>query len=248
MKRIGRKHLLSLLSITILIIIWKVSALIIGAEVILPSPLVVLKSLISITFQKGFIIQVGTTLLRGTIGFLISFSAGLIVGVLAGIFPKFSLFVRPIISVIRTTPVISVILLALIWFNVNYVPIFVAFLMAFPIVCGNVIEGLTTVDQNLLDMANTYKIPLKKQVFQIYIPSIIPFILAGASLSLGVIWKVIVAAEVISQPEWGIGTSLNEAKAFLVTEEVFAWTVIAILLSVITEKIFNIWKKKWTLN
>lgn len=227
----------------ILLLIWKVSALIIGADIILPPPEVVLKSLIKITFSKGFWIKLSYTFLRGILGFSLSYISGIIVGVMAGIFPRFRAFVFPIITVIRSTPVIAVILLALIWFNVNYVPVFVAFLMAFPIVCGNIIEGLTTVDKNLIQMAEVYKIPLKKQIIHIYIPSIVPFIIAGASLSLGVVWKVIVAAEVLSQPKWGIGTSLNEAKSFLITEEVFAWTIVAILLSSISEYIFEkIWR------
>ncbi len=235
--------MISLISIVLLLLIWKVSALIIGADIILPPPEVVLKSFITIIFSKGFWIKLGYTFLRGILGFLLSYVSGIIVGVLAGLFPRFRAFVFPIITVIRSTPVIAVILLALIWFNVNYVPVFVAFLMAFPIVCGNIIEGLTTVDKNLIQMAEVYKIPLKKQIIHIYIPSIFPFIIAGASLSLGVVWKVVVAAEVLSQPKWGIGTSLNEAKSFLITEEVFAWTIVAILLSSISEIIFKkIWK------
>ncbi len=230
---------LSVISVLLILIIWKISALIIGAEIILPSPELVLLSLFRITTTQGFFQKIGSTVFRGVLGFIISTFSGIVVGILAGISPRFKSFVKPIISVIRTTPVIAVILLALIWFNTNYVPIFVAFLMAFPIVCGNIIEGITTIDKKLLEMAKIYKLPLKKQVFHIYIPSILPFIVASASLSLGVIWKVIVAAEVLSQPKWGIGTSLNEAKAFLMTTEVFAWTVIAILLSVISEKLFD---------
>ena len=231
--------LLTWASILLLLTIWKVLSLIIGAEVILPSPENVLKSLLKITTQKNFLNRLSSTLLRGILGFIISFTLGVIIGVLAGIFKTFRVLITPLISIIRSTPVMAIILLALIWFNVNYVPIFVAFLMAFPIICGNLIEGITTVDNNLIQMAKAYNIPIKKQILHIYIPSIFPFIIASASLSLGVIWKVIVAAEVLSQPKWGIGTSLNEAKAFLITEEVFAWTVIAISLSGISELIFN---------
>lgn len=244
MSKINKNLILPILSIFTVLVIWKVSALIIGAEVLLPSPETVLHSLYKIVTEENFLKKLSSTFLRGIIGFAISLTSGLIIGIPAGIFKTFRKVVSPIISVIRSTPVISLILLALIWFNVDYVPIFVAFLMAFPIVCGNIIQGITTVDKNLLEMATAYKISLKKQIFQIYIPSIIPFIIAGASLSLGVIWKVIVAAEVLSQPRWGVGTSLNEAKAFLITEEVFAWTVVAILLSGITELIFNQISKK----
>lgn len=244
MNKTKTKILYPAASIIILLSIWKLSSIFIEADIILPPPEKVLVSMFKIITSENFLLKLGSTLIRGLLGFLISYISGIITGTMAGIFPRFRGFIKPLISIIRTTPVISVILLALIWFNVDYVPVFVSFLMAFPIVSGNVIEGITTVDNKLIDMANTYKIPLKKQIIHIYIPSIMPFIIAGASLSLGIIWKVVVAAEVLSQPKWGLGTSLNEAKAYLMTTEVFAWTLIAILLSFLTEVTFNSLYKK----
>ena len=240
---LGKKYVFSLISIILFLAIWKIVSLLIGADIILPPPERVIHSITNIFVTENFTTRVMATLLRGFIGFIISYISGTIIGLLAGIFPLFRGFVQPIVSIIRSTPVISVILLALIWFNTDIVPIFVAYLMAFPIITANVIEGVTTVDKKLLDMARVYNIPLRKQIFHIYIPSILPFFIASASISLGIIWKVIIAAEVLSQPKWGIGTSLNEAKAFLLTEEVFAWTVMAILLSVGTDILFKLLAK-----
>lgn len=235
---------ISILSFLIILAIWKLSSILISADIILPAPETVVKSLIDIFSSDVFLSALINTLLRGFTGFLISLTSGMIIGIGAGLFKPFKYFIEPVISIIRSTPVISVILLALIWFNTNNVPVFVAFLMAFPIVCGSIIEGINTVDNKLLEMAKIYKVPFKKQVFKIYIPTLTPFIISGASMSLGIIWKVVVAAEVLSQPKYGIGTSLNEAKAYLLTEEVFAWTVVALLLSFISEKLFKIVSKK----
>lgn len=214
------------------------AALYIGADILLPPPETVVKSLFQVILSENFLKALSATIVRGLSGFLISFLLGLITGVLAGISHKFRAFISPFISIIRSTPVIAIILLALIWFHVNYVPIFVSFLMAYPIVTNNVTAGIHTVDKKLLEMANIYRIGLFKKITVIYIPSIIPFIVSSISMSLGLIWKVVVAAEVLSQPKWGLGTSLNEAKAYLITEEVFAWTVIAILLSILTDIVF----------
>ena len=240
----SNRLLLSITSIILILFIWEISAFFVNADIILPRPIVVLKSLFQIVTHPNFIKKLLYTFSRGLTGFVISFILGIIVGVLAGVFTKFRAFISPVISVIKSTPVISVILLALIWFNVNDVPIFVAFLMAFPIVCGNIIEGVITVNKNLLEMANVYQVKFSDQLIHIFIPSIVPFIIAAASLALGVVWKVIIAAEVLSQPKWAIGTSLNEAKDFLLTEEVFAWTIVAILLSSISEFAFNRLLKK----
>ncbi len=230
----------SLVSITLILIIWKFASLIIDADIILPPPEIVIKSLINIITKKNFSDRVLNTLFRGLAGFTISYISGIILGLCSGLSSRCKFLLQPITSIIRSTPVISIILLALIWFKNSNVPIFVGFLMSFPIIYGNVVEGISTVDKVLLEMANIYKIKLKTQIISIYLPSLVPFILAGASLSLGVVWKSVIAAEVLSQPKWGIGTSLNEAKSFLITEEVLAWTFIAILLSVLTEHLFRL--------
>lgn len=239
MDSITKNKRILILSISVILVIWKLSALYIGADIILPPPEKVLHSLFQVLSSEHFLKAIFATIIRGLSGFMISFFAGLFTGVLAGISEKFRLFISPFISIIRSTPVIAIILLALIWFHVDYVPVFVSFLMAYPIVTGNVTAGIYTVDKKLLEMADIYRIGLLKKVTEIYIPSIIPFIVSSISMSLGLIWKVVIAAEVLSQPKWGLGTSLNEAKAYLITEEVFAWTVIAILLSIITDIIFG---------
>lgn len=235
-----KSRVISFISLLIVLAIWKFSALIIGADIILPPPERVLLTLLSFFKIEDLNKTVGLTIIRGISGFLISFLAGSVTGILAGIFKNFRSLLKPVLIVMRSTPVISVILLALIWFNTDIVPVFVSFLMAFPIICGTMIEGVTTVENELLEMAKVYKIPFKKQITKIYLPSLTPFIISSSGVSLGIIWKVVVAAEVLSQPDFGIGTSLNEAKAFLLTEEVFAWTIIAILLSYLTDKLFKL--------
>lgn len=232
-------RVISLISLLIVLIIWKLSAFIINADIILPPPERVAMILLPLLSRKSLALIVGATIIRGLLGFLISFLAGGVIGVLAGIFKNFRSLLKPVLVIMRSTPVISVILLALIWFNTNSVPIFVSFLMAFPIICGTMIEGVTTVDKELLEMAKVYKVSFRKQLYKIYLPSLTPFIISSAGVSLGIIWKVVVAAEVLSQPNFGIGTSLNEAKAYLITEEVFAWTILAILLSYLTDKLFK---------
>ncbi len=238
MRESNKRKIFKILSVTLLIILWKISAVIIAADIILPTPEKVLLSIISV-FNRDLLNTLFATIERGFTGFLLSLFSGLIVGIFAGLNESFKSFMKPIISITRSTPVVSVILLALIWFNVDRVPVFVAFLMAFPIISGNIIEGMSTIDKNLLEMAKLYKVSAKSKILNIYIPSITPFIISASSVSLGIVWKAVVAAEVLSQPKWGIGTNLNEAKAFLITEEVFAWTAIALVSSSLTDRIFT---------
>lgn len=64
-------------------------------------------------------------------------------------------------------------------------------------------------------------------------------------MCLGIGWKVSVASEVLSTPRYSIGLNLLNAKATLATEELFAWTIVVVLLSLIFEKYLDIILKKY---
>ncbi|TFG63301.1 MAG: ABC transporter permease subunit [Spirochaetales bacterium] len=243
-------YILTILSTAVLLCIWKVFALILKAEIILPPPETVLLQMIRLFGTYSFWQSVGATLFRGLFGFFLSAAAGLLTGVAAGMSRPLYLLLKPLLSVIKTTPVMSIVIIALIWFTAGSVPVFTAFLVAYPVIAGNVMEGIRNVDKNLIKMAEVFRVPRKRVLSQLYLPSTLPYFAAGASTSLGLTWKVIIAGEVLAQPLRGLGTGLIQAKQYLETAEVFAWTVCAIILSAGTEGLFNFlldripWKRR----
>lgn len=134
----------------------------------------------------------------------------------------------------------SIILLALIWFTSELVPVFVTVLTAFPIITGNVVEGFKNVDRNLIEMAKSYRMGKRNLFIHVYLPSLYPYLTAGSSSALGLTWKVVVMAEVLAQPARAVGTGLAEAKLQLDTAEVFAWTTVAVCLSAASEAVFRV--------
>lgn len=234
----------TILSILILITIWKIISEIIDSEIIVPSPEETFKSLILILKSKAFLKTVMATVIRGWMGFLLSCILGLIVGMLAGINCFLEKMIQPLLVVIKATPVMSIILIALIWFKTDIVPIFVSFLVAFPIICLNVMEGIKSVDVKIIQMAKIYKVKKWRIIIEIYIPAIMSFLVAGFSTAMGIGWKAVIAAEVLSQPKYAIGKSLQMAKSYIEIGDVFAWTVVAIFLSFIFEKAIRIMEKK----
>lgn len=234
----------TLISFILIIAIWKISSLFISSEIILPSPEKTIMSLFGLLKTKDFFIIILVSLERGLIGFIISLILGILAGFFSGFNKIFNKIFEPILVIIRSTPVMSVILIALIWFKSNNVPIFASFLMSFPIICTNVKEGINNIDTRLVDMAVIYKIKKRRIISEIYLPSIVPFLIAAISTSFGIGWKVVIAAEVLSQPKYAIGTSLQNSKLYLNIDEVFAWTIIAILIGYLFEKIIRFIEKK----
>lgn len=234
-----KRYLYGILGVLLLLGVWKVVSLLVASEIILPSPEITLLKTLRLFIKPEFWKSLGLTLLRGTAGFGISCAAGAVVGVAAGTWPAVYALIRPFLSTIKATPVMSVILIALIWFTTGTVPVFSSFLMAFPIITGNIIQGIREVDTDLLKMARVFDVPKRRVLAGLKIPSVFPFFLSGASTALGITWKVVIAAEVLAQPLNAVGTGLYDAKVRLETAEVFAWTLVAIGLSAATEAVFH---------
>jgi NitT/TauT family transport system permease protein len=178
------------------------------------------------------------------LGFLISCVVGVVLGMVAGFSAPVYWLLQPWVTVIRTTPVMSIVILAIIWFQSDIVPIFVTFLMIFPIIYGNVVAGIKNIDKQLLEMARMYRVKPRRVILELYFPSILPYLMAGASSAMGITWKVIIAAEILSQPVYAIGTSLMLAKIYLETAQVMAWTVVAIVISFTSEYLLNVLENK----
>jgi NitT/TauT family transport system permease protein len=241
---IKKDRLYTVLSFALLLVIWKIISVIVNSAIIIPSPEITLVSLFNLIKTRDFFIIILFSLERGLIGFALSFVLGLLVGFAAGFNRVFNKIFEPFLVIIRSTPVITIILIALIWFKANNVPIFASFLMSFPIICTNVIEGIKNIDPQLLEMAKVYRIKRTRVIKEIYLPSIIPFLTAAISTAFGIGWKVVVAAEVLSQPKYAIGSSLQNSKIYLNINDVFAWTIVAILIGYLFERLIRLIEKK----
>ncbi len=238
-----KKQYISLASVATMLIVWKILAVHFNSGFILPQPEDTFLTVIKLFGDKEFIMIAGTTIVRGITGFILSGILGLAAGILAGISPGFNAFITPVMVAVRSVPVISIILLALIWFNPGIVPVFVAFLTMFPFICTNVSDGIRSVDPDLTEMARLYRISPGRIIREVYIPAIMPFIISGASSAMGIGWRAIIIGEVLSQPKYGIGTKMQTAQTFLNVDAVIAWTLIAVLISYGFEKIIR-WSER----
>ncbi len=234
-----KKHYITIASIGMMLALWQIAALYFNSSLIVPQPRDTIVAVFKLITNGDFIRVAGTTLLRGLLGFFISALLGVGIGILAGINKNFNTFITPLLVTIRSVPVISLLLLALIWFSPGFVPVFIAMLTMFPFICTNVTDGIKSVDPNLIQMATFYRVKKKQILYEVYIPSIMPFIISGASSAMGIGWRAIIIGEVLSQPRYGIGTNMKTAQTFLNVEAVIAWTLIAIVISFIFEKLIR---------
>lgn len=234
-----KKTYLGLASVLTMFVLWEALALYFNSEFILPTPGKTLAAVVRLFTDIEFVFIAGSTIIRGITGFIISFIASLLLGVLAGISQNFNIFFRPFLVTIRSVPVIAIILLALIWFSPGSVPVFIAILTMFPFICTNVTDGIRSVDPDLIAMASFYRVSRRRLLTEVYFPAIMPFIISGASSAMGIGWRAIIIGEVLSQPKYGIGTIMQEQQTFLNIDAVIAWTIIAVIISYVFEKLIR---------
>ena len=138
-----------------------------------------------------------------------------------------------------TLLVASFIILALIWMGSKNLAVLIAFLMVFPILYTNVLSGIRATDVKLLEMARVFRVTPMRRIRFINLPQVMPYFRTGCTVGLGLCWKAGVAAEVIGMPVNSIGERLQQAKVYLDTPELFAWTVVIVCLSVSVERLFG---------
>lgn len=226
----SRKTLMSGLAVVLLLLVWQLAAQTLKLPLIMPSPVATGQRLAELLLTSDFWLHLGTSLVRGLLGFALSWLAGVVVGFFSGLFPLAEAFFRPLMVLIRSAPTMSFILLALIWFKSGWVPIFVIFMVAFPMIAQNVAEGIRNVDQSLVEMVQVFQVSRWRKLTALYFPSVWPYLAAGMVAALGITWKVLIAAEVFSYPQWGIGPQMDTARIYLDTDKVFAWSVLVIAI------------------
>lgn len=211
------------------------AAIAFNKPLLLPTPAVVVKTLFGLARTALFWRTVATSLLR----ILLGIAAALVCGTLLAVLTVWSRFFHhlfsPLLSLFKATPVASVIFLMLLFIGRTRVPLVIAFMMALPIVWSNVREGLLNTDRQLLEMAAVFRLSPWKKLTRIRLPALFPYLLAAVRSAIGLSWKAGVAAEVLCVPEHSIGRAIFEGKQYLMTEDLFAWTLAVIVISVLIE-------------
>lgn len=216
--------------------IWAAAAYQIDKPLLLPSPVSVFAHILDLMLYADFWRITGLSLLRICLGI---FSATLL-GILLAIVTTYSQFMDTLLSpfqtIIKVTPVASFILLVLIWLDRNIVPAVISTLMVLPIVWNNVSAGLSSIDHSFVELARVYHLSLKIRLKRIILPSVMPYFLSAVQTSIGIGWKAGIAAEVLTVPIYSIGKMISESKMYMETVDLFAWTIVVILISLCIEK------------
>lgn len=218
--------------------IWQLLDVIIDNRLVLAGPIRVAQALVEQIGQPDFWVICGASFGRIALGFLLSFVVGFLLALMSCRHRLFRDFVDPIISLLRTIPVASFIILLLIWVGNQALTVFLAFFIVLPLIYTNMVTGFESVDRQMLEMAHVYGLSRWRTFLYIYRPAFMPLLMSSTKISLGMTWKSGIMAEVLATPKPSIGKEMATARTFLDTPDLLAWTVVVMVLSFLFEKAF----------
>ena len=235
------KHRVSMRRIMIILFwlaVWQLAGLVIRNDIIFASPADVARSFAALLPDPGFWISIGWSFGKILAGFFLAFLSGVLLGSLAFRFQLLKELLEPVMTLAKSIPVASFVILALIWIGSANLSVFISFLVVLPMIYVNTIAGLESTDEKLVEMARVFSLSLPRRIRFLYVPALTPYLVSSCRIALGMSWKSGIAAEVIGVPAHTIGERLYMAKIYLATSDVFAWTIVIILISSLFERLF----------
>lgn len=225
-------------AVLVWLLIWQLGAMAMDQQILLVSPIAVLIRLGTLAVEPSFWKAVGFSLLRITGGFFLGAAVGTVLAALSARLRRAEELLAPLLLAIKSIPVASFIILSLILFSSRNLSVLISFLMVLPVLYAGVLGGIRAMDKQMLEMAQVFQIPAPRRVRYVYLPQVLPYFRAACASALGLCWKSGIAAEVIGMPAGSIGERLQQAKIYLDTPDLFAWTLVIVLVSLAFERLF----------
>ena len=219
------------------LVVWQLVSMRIETKILFASPVSVFLKLGELIQTAVFWHSAAFSFLRIAAGFILALAAGSLLAVISAACTFLRELISPLMKLIKAVPVASFVILALLWVSSRNLSVLISFLMVLPVIYSNILQGILETDHRLLEMAKVFRVSLVRRVRYIYLPSVLPYLVSACSVGLGFCWKSGVAAEVIGIPNGSIGRQLYEAKLYLMTEDLFAWTFVIVAISVLFEKL-----------
>ncbi len=234
-----RKSFITILSFALLLVSWQLISWLVAQPELVPGIFTLFRAISELLITPDFYLSVGTTVLRGVTGICISFLLALFSAILFSRHEWIYELCRPLFILMRSVPVVSFILLALIFLNPESIPLIIAFLTMYPLLTENLTKGINTLQSGYAVMARQFRIRRLNYLLQVIYPQVKPFLFSGLATAMGFGWRAIIMGEVLAQCSLGIGSEMKQAQVFIAVPELLAWTIVAVLVSLMFDKLIS---------
>jgi ABC-type nitrate/sulfonate/bicarbonate transport system permease component len=233
---------LQVLSLLALLGIWALFSLLIGTfggHSIVPGPLDTAPELAKLLAGGKFVTPLLETLSRTAVGFVTAFVAGLSIGLATAKLPTFKAITAQSMNVLLFAPTLVLIYLGTSMIGVGYVTVaIIAGLVVAPNVSIYMRDVMADFDQELADMADSYRATTRQRIFDVYIPYLVPPILAASRICFSQSWKVVMLMEVFGMPG-GLGYQIRSSYYVFDLPRMMAYLVVFIVALLLIEQLIR---------
>ena len=226
----------TLLPILFWLAVWEVSALILDFSYFLPDIVTTLKSLVKILVSLNTYKLLFNTFFRVIISIIISAALGTLLAILSHKFEIVKRIISPALAVMKSVPVAIFSVLFYVFIRDDVVPVIIAVFMIMPMIWQNVLDGYNSIDENLYEVCEAYEFSFKKRLRILILPTLIKYFIPALITSVGFAWKAVISSEILVRTVDSVGKVISDSKYQMDTPTAYAWTFIAIILSIALEK------------
>jgi len=193
------KQMLPSLAVMVLLIAVWWAVVVATGSVIFPTPWQVVTGTLELIEDGTLWLHIGASLLRVAVGFLLAVAVAVPLGLWMGWVQGAFVTLNPLFQILRPISPIAWIPIAILWFGVgNASPIYLIFISSvFPMVVQTTV-GVHTIERRYLWAADNFAVSRRALFGQVVIPAVLPQVIVGMRIGLGVAWLVVVAAEMIA--------------------------------------------------
>lgn len=218
--------------------LWQAASLAVRQQLILPGPVDVAVALAGLVGTAAFWAKVGFSALRIIGATIASYAVAIALALASARWRLVRVVARPPLVAVKSTPVVCVVVLLLIWLGSANVSVAAVFLMALPGLYFPMLEGLDHVNEARRELFDLHGVRGVARSLGLVWPEVLPYLCAASETVVGMGWKAGVAAELIGVPDGSIGERIYQAKLLLETPDLFAWTIAVIALAAVCERVF----------
>ena len=242
--KLGRSFFKGLLIVAFWLGVWTLASLAVGLPLLFPTPLGVLKHLIAMMGDARFYQITAYSFGRVLLGIFAAIVSGVLLAFATARFQILRQAFYPLMTVIKSTPVASFVVLAILWMGAERVTSFITLLIVLPVIWTNLDEGFSEIDPQLDEVTRVYRLSPLRRLSVLVLPTLRPYFVSACRTAFGLAFKAGIAAEIIVLPELAIGTEIYEAKLYIEAEDVFAWTLVVVLITLLVECAFSLlWRR-----
>ena len=249
---ISSKNFIYIIGIALLATMWQVLSFYIGEDtMIFPGPVSTLRYAFYLLGKEYTYRCIFFTMCRMLTGFVFSLAAGLVLGIFAGNFEAFGDLLRPSIIMLRAIPTASLVYLFIVLAGFKNAPIYLVFLISFPIIYEGVKTGVANVSPAIINATRLDGASFIRENLRIRLPLAFPYIAAAMASAFSLCFKIEIMAEVITGSSVaGLGSAILGVRSSDPTNmiPVFGYSAIAVALMLVIDQLASLIRDKIRVN